>query len=74
MPDKSRNSYRTYCKKSLNSKKVSSYSTLSYILTSGRKEDLHGRVLKKISATEYRPDFAEMPFPMNMLAVFQYLE
>lgn len=44
------------------------------MLTSTREKHLDGGVLQEVTSREDRPYLAEVPFPMQMLAVFQYLE
>lgn len=42
-------------------------------LTSARQKDLDRDILQQISSGKYCPDFGEVPFSMQMIAVFEHL-
>lgn len=44
------------------------------ILTPAGEENLDGHILQQITTWKYRPDFGEIPFSMQMIAVFEDLE
>lgn len=45
-----------------------------FILTPAGQEHLDGNILQQVSPGEYRSDLAEVPFAVQVLAVFQHLE